>query len=235
MLSKLSRTGTLAIESLDSIDICKSLDDIQSLHGHFSLKFLSIFNLIKSNPTNEAIERLPCDLQELLYRVVADPQKAIHADGTWDDIKSINEIINKIQEVTKSCFFNYALEAAEIEYLEKKNDHALVDALDVLEKLPSSCRMIFLNEKNTNRCGRKNNFEFGCNLLQLALLEKEDEMAINILQLLDIRNRKIVILRKNINGSNALDLARENERLTHNMLSLLSEEDRKDVLLGMEK
>ena len=71
--------------------------------------------------------------------------------------------------------------------------------------------------------------------MQLSLLEKEKKIAFKILELLDLKNRKKVLISKNIHKLNALDIAKDNEKLTKDLLSYLSEKDRNGILSRMEE
>lgn len=232
--AKFARTGTLAIENLETTDIFENLDRINALNNLLSLKLLAVFKVLNLNLLVAEIDRVPLDLQNLIQMMVIDPKKAILDDKNEEDIKRLNEIVERIQKVAQSCFFEIAVEKLHSHHLEEKNKKALNEALSILEKLPMHFRSLFLSVKNTNKWGIRGYPEFGSTLLQLALLEKEDEVALKILKLLNEKNRKSIILMKNIRGLNAFDMAKNNEKLLKDMVLLLSEEDRNE-LLGMKK
>ena len=144
-------------------------------------------------------------------------------------------MIDRTRKIANSCFFEFAMEKAGMTFNVLKKRKALRDTLKVLEKLPFYLRETFLNVRNSNKSGSRGNSEYGSTFLQLALLEKEEKIAFKILELLDIKNRKKVLLSKNIHKLNALDIAKDNEKLTKDLLSYLSEKDRNGILSRMEE
>ena len=233
--SKMARTGTLDIKQFEFIDIYKNLDQINSLNNKFSLKLLTFFKVLSLNLTEGQLNRLPIDLKNVMTMEDIDFKKAISTLGSKDENEKFNEMIDRTRKIANSCFFEFAMEKAGVAFNVLKKRKALSDSLKVLEKLPFYLRETFLNVRNSNKSGISGNPDYGSAFLQLALLEKEEKIAFKILELLDLKNRKKVLISKNAHGFNALDIAKDNEKLTKDLLSYLSEEDRDEILSRMEE
>ena len=230
----LTRSCAFNLGHIETIDVSKKLQEIHSLNNSLSLECLAILKVLSLNLTEDQLSILPPDLKNVITMKDIDPQKAIELSGSEDEKKKFSEMIDKTQQIKKHYFSEFAM----AKFVKKPDEDKIVfnKVVRDLENLPPHLRMIFLSVMNSNRYGLScSGPEHGCTFLQLALLEKEEKIAFKILELLDVKNRKTILLSKNIHKLNALDIAKDNEKLTKDLISYLSEKDRNGILSRMEE